>query len=167
VEVYQICAAYFSQVMHFIVTWVCAVRRGKGTGHPTSFNSRLSTPRGGGMGCAVCVVMSVCLCVHGCVCMRIWCRHCMRIQPAFGLITVHTYIRTYSWEGVVKTKEYTIRVHRWRCLYVWRDIHGNMNMKMWPSLSLENKEMGLRVSGPQPKKFKREQRAKRVKRLKV
>jgi len=24
--------------------------------------------------------------------MRIWCRHCMRIQPAFGLITVHTYI---------------------------------------------------------------------------
>jgi hypothetical protein len=26
-----------------------------------------------------------------CVCMRIWCQQCMRIQPAFGLITVHTY----------------------------------------------------------------------------
>jgi hypothetical protein len=50
------------------------------------------------MGCAVYVFMSVCLCVHvqvmrvhGCVGMRIWCQHCMRIQPAFGLITVHTY----------------------------------------------------------------------------
>jgi len=29
VEVYEICSAYFSQVMHFIVIWLCAVRRGK------------------------------------------------------------------------------------------------------------------------------------------
>jgi hypothetical protein len=47
VEVYQIYTAYFSQVMHFIVAWMCAVRRGKGTGHPTPFNSWLNTPRGG------------------------------------------------------------------------------------------------------------------------
>jgi hypothetical protein len=43
----------------FIVTWMCAVRRGKGTGHPTPFNSWLSMPGGGGMGSAVCVFMSV------------------------------------------------------------------------------------------------------------
>jgi hypothetical protein len=55
-----------SQVMHFIVTWLCAVRRGKGTGHPTPFNSWLSTPRGSGMGCAVCVFMSVCMGVLVC-----------------------------------------------------------------------------------------------------
>jgi hypothetical protein len=65
--VYQIFSAYFSQVMHFIFTWLCAVRRGKGTGHPTPFNSWLSTPRGGGMGCAICVFMSVCLRVHVCM----------------------------------------------------------------------------------------------------
>jgi hypothetical protein len=30
--------AYYEQG-NFIVAWVCAVRRGKGTGHPTPFNS--------------------------------------------------------------------------------------------------------------------------------
>jgi hypothetical protein len=80
----------FSQVMHF-VTWLCAVRMEKGTGHPTQFNSWLSTPRSGGMGCAVCVFMSACLSVHGCVGMRIWCQQCMGIQPAFGLITYIHY----------------------------------------------------------------------------
>jgi hypothetical protein len=94
VEVYQICTGYFSQVMHFIVAWLCAVQRGKGTGHPTPFNSWLSMPRGGAMGCAVCVFMSVCLHVHGGVGMHIWCQHCMRIQPAFGLITVRTHCRS-------------------------------------------------------------------------
>jgi hypothetical protein len=64
VEVYQICTAYFSQVMHFIVTWLCVVQKGKGTGYPIPFNSWLSTPHGGGMGCAIYVFMSVCLHVH-------------------------------------------------------------------------------------------------------
>jgi len=31
------------------------------------------------------------ICVHECVRMHIWCWHCMRIQPAFKLITAHTY----------------------------------------------------------------------------
>jgi hypothetical protein len=101
VEVYQICTAYFSQVMHFIVTWLCAVRRGKGTGHPIPFNSWLSTPRGGGMGCA-CVCMCRYMLVHGCVGMRIWCQHCMRIQPAFGLITVHVYIHIQLRKYLIK-----------------------------------------------------------------
>jgi hypothetical protein len=48
----------------FNITWLCAVWRGKRTGHPTPFNSWLSMPRIGGMGCVVCVFMSVCLCVH-------------------------------------------------------------------------------------------------------
>jgi len=42
------------------------------------------------------VCACVCMCrymhVHGCVGMCIWCQHCMRIQPAFRLITVHTYM---------------------------------------------------------------------------
>jgi hypothetical protein len=62
----------FSQVMHFIVAWLCTVRRGKGTGHPTPFSSWLSTPRSGGTGCAVhghvCMQVYVCACV--CVCAR-------------------------------------------------------------------------------------------------
>jgi hypothetical protein len=107
VEVYQICTAYFSQVMHFIITWLCAVRRGKGTGHPTPFDSWLSMPRSGCMGRALGVFMSVCMCrymrVHGCMGMRTWCRHCMRIQPAFGLITVHTYIHTYIHTFLTRT----------------------------------------------------------------
>jgi hypothetical protein len=53
------------QVMHFIVTWLCAVWRGKGTRHPTPFNSWLSMPPSGGMGCVVCVFMSVCVCASG------------------------------------------------------------------------------------------------------
>jgi hypothetical protein len=59
----------FGQVMHFIIAWLCAVRRGKGTGHPTPFNSWLSTPRSGGMGCAVrghvCMQVCVCVCASG------------------------------------------------------------------------------------------------------
>jgi hypothetical protein len=115
VEVYQICIAYFSQVMHFIVTWLCAVRRGKGTGHPTPFNSCLSTPRSGGMGCAVRghVCMQVCVCA--CVCMRIWCRHCLRMQPAFGLMTVHTYIHTY-----IHTKERNIHLGFGVIATIWK-----------------------------------------------
>jgi len=35
--------------------------------------------------------MCVCLRVHMCVGMRMWCQHCMRIQPDFRLITVHIY----------------------------------------------------------------------------
>jgi hypothetical protein len=27
--------------------------------------------------------------------MRIWCQYCVRIQQAFGLITVHTYTHTH------------------------------------------------------------------------
>jgi hypothetical protein len=46
------------------------------------------------MGRAVCVFMSVCLRVHGRVGMRIWCQHCMGIEPAFGLITVHTHTKS-------------------------------------------------------------------------
>jgi hypothetical protein len=65
VEVYQIYTAYFSQVMHFIVTWLCVVRKGKGSGHPTPFNSWLSTPRNDGMGCAV--RGHVCMQVYECV----------------------------------------------------------------------------------------------------
>jgi hypothetical protein len=101
---YQICTAYFSQVMLFIVAWLYTVRRGKGTGHPTPFNSWLSTPRGCGMGCAVCVFMSgwygvCCMCIYEyvpacacagiCVCMGVWVG---AIQPAFEPITVHTCV---------------------------------------------------------------------------
>jgi hypothetical protein len=50
-----------------------------------------------------------CMCrymrVHGCVGMCIWCQHCMRIQPAFELITVLTYEReqliAVKWLNVV------------------------------------------------------------------
>jgi hypothetical protein len=61
----KILYAFFIFAMHFIVTWLCAVQRGKGTGHPTPFNSWLSTPRSGGMGCAV----------HGHVCNAGMCVH--------------------------------------------------------------------------------------------
>jgi hypothetical protein len=42
----------------------------------------------------MCACRCVCVCVCTCVCMRILSRHCVRIQPAFGMITVHTYIFT-------------------------------------------------------------------------
>jgi hypothetical protein len=81
-----------SQVMYFIVAWLCAIRRGKGTGHPSHLTPglvRLAVV----VWCVLCVGMCACryICVHVCVYMRIWCRHRMEIQPAFGLIiTVHT-----------------------------------------------------------------------------
>jgi hypothetical protein len=62
VEVYQICIAYFSQVMNFNIASLCAVRREKGTGHPTPFNCWLSTPRSG-VWCVLCVGMCVCMCL--------------------------------------------------------------------------------------------------------
>jgi hypothetical protein len=52
------------------VFWVYVNLIKIGTGHPTAFNSWLSTPCSGGMGCAVhghvCMQVSVCACV--CVC---------------------------------------------------------------------------------------------------
>jgi hypothetical protein len=53
-----------------------------------------------GLVCLAVVVWGVlcvgmCACRYMCVCVRIWCRHCMRIQPAFGLITIHTYTHTH------------------------------------------------------------------------
>jgi hypothetical protein len=54
----------FSQVMHFIVAWLCAVQRGKGTDHPIPFNSWFSMPHSGGMGCAVCGHVCMQVCVH-------------------------------------------------------------------------------------------------------
>jgi hypothetical protein len=90
----------FNQVMHFIVAWLCAVQRGKGTGHPTPFNSWLSMPRSGGMRCAVHAGM----CVHACI----WCQHCMRIQPAFGLKTTHTHTHTHTHTSQVKSLNSTI-----------------------------------------------------------
>jgi hypothetical protein len=65
------------------------------------------------------------MCVHGCVGMRIWCQHCMRIQPAFGLITVHTY----------KTKGVEVGGHVARitavrcvcmCVYIYTHIHTSI-----------------------------------------
>jgi hypothetical protein len=63
----QVVLHIFSQVMHFIVAWSCAVWGG-GTGHPTPFNSWFSTPHSGGMGFVVhghvCMQVYVCVCVH-------------------------------------------------------------------------------------------------------
>jgi hypothetical protein len=68
----------FSQVMHFIVTWLCAVQRGKGTGHPTPFNCWLSTPRSGGMGRSV----------HGPVCMQVYvCVYAHLVPAVYGVPT--------------------------------------------------------------------------------
>jgi hypothetical protein len=87
----------FSQVMHFIITWLCAVQRGKGTGHPTPFNPWLSMPCGGGMGCAVCVFM--CVCLHVCVQVYAcaWVCWYVHLVPALyedptSLWYVHTYV---------------------------------------------------------------------------
>jgi hypothetical protein len=62
----------FSQVMHFIVAWLCAVRKGKGTGYPTPFNSWLSTPRSGGVGCAVHGHVCVCVCARASGAGTVW-----------------------------------------------------------------------------------------------
>jgi hypothetical protein len=50
--------------MHFIVAWLCVVRRGKGTGQPSQFNYWLSTTCGGGMGCDVRGHVCMCECVY-------------------------------------------------------------------------------------------------------
>jgi hypothetical protein len=98
VEVYKICTAYFSQVMHFFVTWLCAVRRGKWTGHPNPFNSWLSTPRGGGI-----------MCIYECVPACAWVCGYAHLVPALYEdpsslradnctcmhACIHTYIHTY------------------------------------------------------------------------
>jgi hypothetical protein len=86
--------------MHFIITWLCAVRRGKGTGHPTPFNSWLSTPRSGGMGCAV--RGHVCMQVYACTCVCMY----AHLVPALyedptslradNYTYIHTYIHTYT-----------------------------------------------------------------------
>jgi hypothetical protein len=65
VEVYQICTAYFSQVMHFIVTWLCAVRRGKGNWPPYPH----STPGLVRLAVVVWGVLYVYIWVCACVCM--------------------------------------------------------------------------------------------------
>jgi hypothetical protein len=57
----------FNQVMHFNVAWLYAVRRGKWTDHPTTFNSWLIKPHIGGMPCAVrghvCMHAGICMCM--------------------------------------------------------------------------------------------------------
>jgi hypothetical protein len=77
--------------MHFIVAWLCAVRRGKGTGHPTPFYSWLSTPRSGGMGCAV--RGHVCVCVYAHLVPALY--EDRTSLQADNYTYIHTYIHTY------------------------------------------------------------------------
>jgi hypothetical protein len=64
----KFCAHFLSppHYLCYMTAWLCAVWRGKGTGHHTPFNSWLSMPHSGGMGCAVCghVWMQVYVCAH-------------------------------------------------------------------------------------------------------
>jgi hypothetical protein len=70
------------------------------TGHPTPFNSWLSMPCRGGMGCAVCVFMSVCLCVYACA----WvCGYAHLVPALYEDLTslqadncTHTHARTHA-----------------------------------------------------------------------
>jgi hypothetical protein len=83
----------FSQVNALHRYLVVCSTEGKGTGHPTPFNSRLSTPRSGGMGCAICVFM----CVPACAWMCGYAHLVLALyeDPTSLRADNYTYVRTY------------------------------------------------------------------------
>jgi hypothetical protein len=112
-------------LLYFIVAWLCAVWRRKGTGHPTPFNSWLSTPRGCGMGCAVCVFMSVCLHVHvqvyACACVCGYARLVPALYEDSTSLRAHncTYIHIGNFRPTLRWRHWLVvlRVNLWQTRY--------------------------------------------------